>query len=266
MHYLKQISFAIIFFFCCNGLWAQEYDSTSVTLPPEVVDTTIFPAEKAYEDEAEAADEELVYDTTLNHETSQKFPADSIIAYKKQKAFSYISNLDSMLKAIQEQEAKRKPRKPSKPLNIFPVLKMILWVLAIAVIIFIIYRLFLGQGGLFAAPLRNKKLQVEEEEQIDVNDIERQLSDAISKGNFRLATRYLYLQTLSRLAGRGLIQLSPDKTNYQYVKEFQKHEYKNEFARVTMHYEYVWYGDFHITNEVFTSVKNDFDILLKKIK
>ncbi len=260
----KKIIFTCWLFTCCFQLYAQR-DDTFITQPP-TVDTTIV-TEDIYDEDDNG---NLIYDTLLTTGVqARRFSADSINQYRMQKGFAYIHNLDSLLHAIQEEAAKKKSKQrhqPYRPINIGVVIKAILWLLAIAVVVFIIFKLFLGKDGLFAAPLRNKQIQIDEEEQIDVNNIDRQLADAVAKGNYRIAVRYLYLQTLTRLSDKGLIQLSPDKTNYQYVKELAKQEYKNDFAKLTVYYEYVWYGDFQINSEVFQSVKYDFDTLQKKIK
>lgn len=237
-----------------NKGMAQMTD-TEVVNPP-YVDTT-------YTDESDEPDEEEFADTALLSSVSV-FPRDSVLAYKKQKSFSYMRNIDSALKAMQDEELrkvkKKKNRKvPLRVVNPFPFLQFLLWALAIGIVVFVIYRLFLGRDGLFAAPVKNKKLEVQEEELTDDRYIEQQLKEAVSSGNYRLAIRFLYLQTLSRLAEKGWLLLSPDKTNYQYVNELTQKQYKNEFARITLVYEYAWYGDFAISNDVFEPVKKEFE-------
>ena len=111
-----------------------------------------------------------------------------------------------------------------------------------------------------------EQLEVEDEPVTDEIYLDQQLQEAIRMKNYRLAIRFLYLQSLSRLAEKGWLQLSPDKTNYQYVRELAKPQLKQPFARITLHYEYAWYGDFSIASDVFESVKQEFDLFHQSIK
>ena len=193
---------------------------------------------------------------------------DSIQRIRKEKDFAYATKLDSLLRKRQEILLKKqKQLKPAKdPVNVFPAIKTILWVLLIGTLLFVLYRVFLSDRGLFASPTRNKQLEVEDEPVTDEMYLDEQLNEAIRNKNYRLAIRFLYLQSLSRLAEKGWLQLSPDKTNYQYVRELAKPQLKQSFARITLHYEYAWYGDFNIAAEVFEPVKQEFDQFHQSIK
>jgi hypothetical protein len=255
---MKKLTLFILLYCCLvtGNLFSQDTVEPMIVQPP-VVDTMY---EEAEVDESEWVDTALVSSVT-------SFSKDSILAYKKQKSFAYIRNIDSILKALQDEELrKKKKERPVEFINPFPIIRILLWALAIAVVVFVIYRLFLGKNGLFAAPLKNKQLEIVEEGLTDETYIDRQLKEAIKNGNYRLAIRFLYLQTLSKLAEKNWLQLSPDKTNYQYVKELPKKELKNEFARITLHYEYAWYGEFTINEEVFDPLQKEFQQFQDKVK
>lgn len=255
-------------FFCAAEVNAQETDTTVVVEAPQSVADTVYSNDDEEEDD-EVEPEQQFTDTTLTV-NAWMYPADSLRNLKRQKEFAYVKNLDSLLKVRQDEYLKN--QQEPEPVNteprgdVFPIFRFLLWAIAIGVVLFIIYRLFLSERGLFAAPTRNKTLQVEEEHIEDEEYLERQLKEAIRTGNHRLAIRYLYLQTLSKLSDKGWLQLSPDKTNYQYVRELSKPQFKNEFARITLHYEYAWYGDFTIEEDVFKPVKQEFDQFHLKLK
>lgn len=269
MNKLKQLAVTASLFcsllVCASGIKAQEADTTVVTEPPAEVADTVY----SENENEETTGEQEIIDTSLTS-ASWIYPADSVKKLQRQKDFAYVKNLDSLLKAWQDEY--EKTQKQPEPVETepagegFPVFTMLLWIIAIGVVLFIIYRLFLSERGLFAAPTRNKTLQVEEEAVADEEYLERQLKEAIRKGNHRLAIRYLYLQTLSKLADKGWLQLSPDKTNYQYVRELSKPQHRNDFARITLHYEYAWYGDFVIEEEIFKPVKLEFEQFHLKLK
>ena len=83
--------------------------------------------------------------------------------------------------------------------------------------------------------------------------------------NYRLAVRYSYLQTLQTLAGSGLVQFSADKTNYQYVNELSGKPYQNDFAALTLNYEYVWYGNFDIKEDVYNRLLKEYQSFHQKL-
>ena len=239
------------------SMQAQEYDTTVVA--PPVADTTVYEDEE-YET---APDEEAntTYDTSLAY-YRWYYPTDSIHYLRKHKEFNYANNLDSLLK-IRQDELNKQQKQASKAtttsVDIGALLKAMLWIILIAVLLFVLYRVFLSDRGLFTSPTKNKIIKVEEELLTDDSYLEQQLKQAERDKNFRLAIRYLYLQTLNRLSERNWLNLSPDKTNYQYVRELAKPQLRNSFSRITLHYEYAWYGDFTIDETVYEQVKSDYD-------
>ena len=77
--------------------------------------------------------------------------------------------------------------------------------------------------------------------------------------------RYWYLKSLHHLHERGLLQLAADKTNYQYVNEIKNVSQRNEFASLTMNYEYVWYGEFAVDQLLYQRLEGSFSSFVKKI-
>lgn len=244
-------------------LKAQVTDTVKIEAPATSVD-------EVYNEE-NTDDEDIIEpkDTMLSV-TRWVYPSDSLRNIKSQKEFAYINNLDSLLKAKQDEELKKaritKPVIQKEPTSGFPIVRFLLWSIAIFIVLFVIYRLFLSEKGMFAAPVKNKKLRLDEEQITDEALLDKRISDAIQKSDYRLAIRFLYLQTLNKLNDKGWLMLSPDKTNYQYVQELKNKQFKNEFARITLHYEYAWYGDFKIEETVFKPVKQEFDQFNHKLK
>jgi len=208
---------------------------------------------------------------------------DSVRVYKSRQDFKYMRYLDSLLKKTKGltvdtislsniKGVKSKPRlnrsSGSENYNIStgPFVKVLLWILAIFFIGFILYKLFLTESIFKKAPRNyNNPIQQQEETVITPSGYEGMINDAIINKDFRLAIRYLYLQTLQMLSGGGLIQFSPDKTNYEYVKELSGKTHQNEFASLTLNYEYVWYGKFNIDQEIFNRLQKDFKQYHQKI-
>ena len=98
----------------------------------------------------------------------------------------------------------------------------------------------------------------------DPSGYDRLIGKAVANQNYRLAIRYLYLQTLQILSNHGLIQLSPDKTNYEYVRELSGKLYQDDFSGITLGYEYVWYGKFEIGKDTYQKLSADYKTFQQK--
>lgn len=86
----------------------------------------------------------------------------------------------------------------------------------------------------------------------------QQAREAIAAGRFRQAVRYLYLQTLWLLSNKQLITLSKDKTNADYLRALLSTRWHRSFARLTLDYEYVWYGEMAVNPEQFEHIHGEF--------
>ncbi|MBL0144488.1 MAG: hypothetical protein IPP48_00650 [Chitinophagaceae bacterium] len=187
--------------------------------------------------------------------------ADTINAIKKDKAFGYINNLDSLLRDEQDKNKKNKPKVQRPKANLSwldsffnsGILKIILWTLAICFVLFILYKLFLTKGIFQRNYTKDNAIAtVEAEEEISLDtDFDAMIKNALQSNNYRLALRYQYLKSLHNLAGKNIVQMAADKTNYQYVHEIGNADWRNTFASLTLNYEYVWYGEFEIDNVLY---------------
>lgn len=104
------------------------------------------------------------------------------------------------------------------------------------------------------------------EEDIEHIDFDKLLKQALKDNNFRLATRYMYLKSLKVLANRKTIEWHYDKTNTDYLNEIKDSNLKSLFKRISYIYDYVWYGEFPIDEEIFNRNKDDFNQLIKSIE
>jgi hypothetical protein len=202
---------------------------------------------------------------------SLNIPVDSIQHWKDLKEFAYAKYLDSLLRARQEKEAKQ-VSEPSGPglIDAFlgsSFLRILLWVLGIAFILFVLYRLFLADGVFRRASKTIKQTTPEVEEEVITaeSDFNNLINQSIQNGNYRQAVRYQYLKTLHKLADKNWVELAKDKTNFQYVSEIKNPAFQNEFASLTLNYEYVWYGEFAIDKSIYQKIETGFTGLNQKI-
>ena len=199
------------------------------------------------------------------------FPADSIQYWKNLKDFAYAKYLDSLLKDKQKKQVKAKPQSSAPGLlNSFlasSFIRVLLWTLAVIFILFVLYRLFLTEGIFKRESKTTKQLipEVEEEVITSESDFDNLINQALQNNNYRQAVRYQYLRTLHKLDDKNFIELAKDKTNFQYVREIKNPAFQNDFASLTLKYEYVWYGEFMIDKIIYQKIESNFTGLNQKL-
>lgn len=263
-------------FFIIVGLSIIFYGRSFAQDAADETDTTY-----AFEDDSTDNLIEITTDTAIVRNDFDT-RIDSLQRWKNSRDFSYVTYLDSLLRnekdlrmdtvSIDAKTGKKRrtgasqlKRNSGNFLNSLP-LQIFFWALAIFFIGFIIYKLFLTDG-IFSK--RNAKAVgpqpgIEPEGLNEYSEYDRLIREAEAKSDYNLSTRYLFLQTLKRLADADLIQYSPDKTNYNYVMELSNKNYRHDFASLTLNYEYVWYGKFVLTPDRYRQLKEQFISFNKK--
>lgn len=89
---------------------------------------------------------------------------------------------------------------------------------------------------------------------------------AIAAGNWREAVRMRYLHSLQLLEAKQLIAPGKDKTNMDYLRELASTAWHKPFARLTLHYEYVWYGQQPLNNGQFSQLDEQFSAFKKSLR
>lgn len=230
----------------------------------EVVDETVAA------DEFEQAEDEEKPDTVL-YQNNLYLPFDSVKNWKNGKDYAYTKYLDSLLKNRKKKELKTPPSSSGTGiLNRIlgsGIVQGLFWLVVIAFVLFVIYRLFLADGVFErrSKQVKDADAEVEEELITAASDFDALIKSAIQNGNYRHAVRYQYLRTLHSLAHKNLIELAPDKTNFQYVHELKNRNHQQDFAALTLHYEYVWYGEFNIEKLTYQKIENNFKNLNQKL-
>lgn len=86
---------------------------------------------------------------------------------------------------------------------------------------------------------------------IESLNIDKLIEQARKKGDYRLATRWMYLKILQKLTLQNLIEWKPYKTNFDYYRELQNTKYIDQFKQASHIYEYVWYGQMPVNEEIY---------------
>jgi hypothetical protein len=140
--------------------------------------------------------------------------------------------------------------------------------LLLGLLLFLLIRFFIRANTkniLFSKSNANTVMLSEEERIIKTEDIQGLIKQALEKKNYRLAIRYYYLFLLKLLTERELITWELQKTNDDYIQELSKSNLKPLFKKVTMLYDYIWYGEFNIDGETYERAKFNFDQLKNSI-
>jgi Domain of unknown function (DUF4129) len=95
-------------------------------------------------------------------------------------------------------------------------------------------------------------------ENIHTIDFADSIAEAITQKNYRLAVRLYYLKALKELTDREMIDWKINKTNRSYVYELNSPTLRPDFERITLQFEYAWYGDFPVDETQFINIKNQF--------
>lgn len=138
--------------------------------------------------------------------------------------------------------------------------------LGVALILYLVIKA-IGTENIFSKKSKETILPYDViSENIHEIDYEQELKRLISENKYRLAVRLLYLQALKKLSDADLIQWQPEKTNYNYLTEMNKPELKEDFSKLTLQFDYIWYGDFPVDADKFEPINQSFNQFNSRIK
>jgi hypothetical protein len=159
--------------------------------------------------------------------------------------------------------------KIGKPLVMKKWFQTLLWILIIGGFAgFIMVYLANSDTALFRR--RNKAIAVAADEETETTDIfainyQKEIDKAIRNGNYRLATRLMFLRLLKNLSDKHIIQYKQDRTNFDYLLQLNPTAYYKDFFRITRNYEYSWYGQLEVNADAFVVIKKDFENFEQKL-
>jgi hypothetical protein len=121
------------------------------------------------------------------------------------------------------------------------------------------------RGLLFGKVVNNDVKMIENNEDINQLNFDDLITSAMDNKQYKLAIRYLFLKSLKLLADKRLIELRNNKTNNQYVSEIKNSQIANAFQRTAFSFEWTWYGDFPLDEEIMKNSQSDFNKLFRLI-
>ena len=141
--------------------------------------------------------------------------------------------------------------------------------LVVLVAIYFIIRLLMNHKGRWFFQKKNESIPIDinnVEQLIRSADFEQLISETEKQGNTRQSIRLYYLWLLKDLKEKELIVWLPEKTNADYLAELKKESLRKQFSYLSYLYNYIWYGEFSITDEDYVVARKAFLIYLRKDK
>lgn len=146
--------------------------------------------------------------------------------------------------------------------------KIINYLLAGIALTFIIYYLFSVKNvNLFRKKhVQNRKLDHTILNELEEEDLHAFLVQAEKERNLEMIVRLEYLLILKVMTAKKLVEWQSYKTNLDYYFELEDIEMKDLFTKVVDWFEYSWYGDFTLDEELMTRATLDFTKMKSRLE
>jgi len=128
-------------------------------------------------------------------------------------------------------------------------IKIALWALVVVVVVILLLILYYFKPSWFYINKKNKMDFDLENENIHELDFDRLIDDALQSGQYAMAIRWNYLQTLKTLHSKELISWDAHKTVIEYVYEIKRSALKSSFKEASQQFLYYRYGNFEATRD-----------------
>lgn len=149
------------------------------------------------------------------------------------------------------------PLRQHTPESVWQIFKFGLMIFAASVVIYFLLKS--NKTGFFAKKNpTNSTIPFYTGENIHEVNFDELVENAVSKGQYRVAVRYLYLSALKSLSDKELITWKAEKTNRDYNKELRSSAIAPQFKEITWLFDYSWYGQSGISEETYQIINSSF--------
>jgi hypothetical protein len=193
---------------------------------------------------------------------SDEVKSEEILNRKKWKELSKDTDYTETFKEFDKKDKPKKEekRKERNPIQL-PSLKPVLMVLVIGLLSFLIFLVLNKFFKFFDERVTNDELKVTVEnleDNIHKADFEHLLNQALSKNEFKLAIRILYLKIIKLLSDNQHIIWKREKTNGHYVRELSSGKLGKTFAFLTLAYEEAWFSNHSVDKNKYELISKHF--------
>lgn len=98
------------------------------------------------------------------------------------------------------------------------------------------------------------------------SNLQPYIQEAVANKNYALGIRYMQLLNIQKLAQAEHIKWKQSKTNAEFAQEIQEKELRYGFIACTRIFDYVWFGQFELTEANFNQYQELFQQYQNQIK
>lgn len=261
----------ICLWFVLGGLFAQTVPSTENTSVP-AIDSLDNSSKESVKESLKQIYDNTTLDTVktyvipLDTSLRKKYLADEDFNYQNTRKESsalkkFLNNLSRIFEKLFALESN------SHIANFNQIfIKFIFGAILLVALYFVIKYVLKHKGGLlFAKKDQPLAIDIENTEQlIQSGNFPLLIDENEQRGDRRQCIRLYYLWLLKLLKEQEVIEWLPEKTNSDYLVEIKNELLKAKFGHLSYIYNYIWYGEFPVTEYEYSHAKTEFLSFIKK--
>lgn len=102
-------------------------------------------------------------------------------------------------------------------------------------------------------------------ENIHEMDFENLIRETLEKKEYRHSVRLTFLYALKLLSDKQYVDWRPGKTNHDYLEELRQQDVKTGFNELSFYFDYTWYGEFTVNENLYRRVQTIFEDWKKQV-
>ncbi len=183
---------------------------------------------------------------------------------KQKDAYQYVDDEKPKPKKVEHKKIEEKKLNWNWNINT-QVARTILICIVIGILILVIVLLLRKSNWVFNKKINDKNLLIARlEENLPESDIDPHLLKSINEKDYRLAFRLYFLLLIQKLALNNHVVWRKEKTNGEYLIECNSKKFYDTFAKLTLAFDQVWYGEYQLPKKLFEEYEADFKSILNQ--
>ena len=155
---------------------------------------------------------------------------------------------------------------PVGTLDYIGIIVRVLVIVIIGLVLYFLIKFLLSKNGNLFFSKKNKESKISDENiQENIHEINflKEIAHYELEKKYRWAVRYQFLWALKKLSDSKKIQWNLEKTNKDYIHELSSAPEQSSFVDLVKIFDFVWYGEFSIDEQLYQTIKLKFDNFLK---
>ncbi len=260
---IKFLKLALFIFFLQNFEGAYSQTNNDSTINSSLNDTISGGGDESVEKTAIDTDDiyNPVSDTAIPRSSEiRQVSQRNINAYLKNPDYAYANDPDYW-----REKAPVKPGYISKFID-SRALQWVIFLIIGSVLLYGIYRL--AKEGNFIWFFRRRNQIVSQEGYLSPSgkiDYDGSILSCQNEGDYRQAVRFMYLKAIETIRQYSIISIRNSSTNAEISRSFLGNPYATDFRYLANAYEYIYYGEFVPSGDLYIQLKKKFDDFQQKL-